>query len=53
MDEKNNVIVFKSYLRLLLTDLEDLRELIKNKDLDEAEKHLGKLISDTRKGIED
>ena len=45
--------VFKSYLRRLLQDLIDLREANKNKEYEELEKMIEKLIEDTQKGIED
>lgn len=45
--------VFKSYLRRLIRDLKDIREAIKNKELDKAERLLDDLIDDTQKNIED
>lgn len=45
--------VFKSYLRRLLQDLKDLKETIKAKDYEKAEKMIDKLIDDTQSGIED
>lgn len=45
--------VFKSYLRRLLQDLKDLKEVIKAKDYEKAESMIDKLIDDTQKGIED
>ena len=45
--------VFKSYLRRLLLDLKDLKEALKNKEYDKAEKMVDRLIDDTQKGIED
>ena len=45
--------VFKSYLRRLLQDLKDLKETIKEKDFEKAEKLTERLIEDTQKGIED
>lgn len=45
--------VFKNYLRRLLQDLKDLKEVIKNKEYDKAEKMIDRLIDDTQKGIED
>lgn len=45
--------VFKSYLRRLLQDLKDLKEVIKAKDYEKADKMIDKLIDDTQKGIED
>ena len=43
--------VFKSYLRRLLQDLKDLKEVLK--DYEKAEKMVDQLIDDTQKGIED
>lgn len=45
--------VFKSYLRRLLQDLKDLKEALKCKEYEQAEKMVDKLIDDTQKGIED
>ena len=45
--------VFKSYLRRLLQDLKDLKEALKNKEYDKAEKMVDRLIDDTQRGIED
>lgn len=45
--------VFKSYLRRLLQDLKDLKETLKMKDYEKAEKMVDRLIDDTQKGIED
>lgn len=45
--------VFKSYLRGLLQDLKDLKEAIRNGELEQAEKMIDRLIGDTQKGIED
>lgn len=44
--------VFKSYLRRLLQDLKDLKEALKNKQYEQAETMVDKLIDDTQKGIE-
>ena len=51
MDE--DMSVFKSYLRRLLQDLKDLKEVLKAKDHEKAEKMVDRLIDDTQKGIED
>lgn len=51
--EENEMSVFKSYLRRLLQDLKDLKETLKNKDYEKAEKIVENLIDDTQKGIED
>lgn len=45
--------IFKSYLRRLLQDLKDLKEVIKAKEYSKAEEMVDKLIDDTQKGIED
>lgn len=45
--------VFKSYLRRLLQDLKDLKEVLKAKYYEKAEKMVDRLIDDTQKGIED
>lgn len=45
--------VFKSYLRMLLLKLEDLRAALRQKDYAKAEKLIDVLIDETRKGIED
>ena len=45
--------VFKSYSRRLLQDLKDLKEVLKSKDYEKAEKMVDQLIDDTQKGIED
>lgn len=45
--------VFKSYLRMLLLKLEDLRTALRQKDYEKAEKLVDVLIDETRKGIED
>lgn len=45
--------VFKSYLRRLIRDLKDLREALKQKDYEKAEKMVDILIEDTQNDIED
>ena len=45
--------VFKSYLRMLILELKELKEALKEKDYEKAEKLLDVLIDDTQKGIED
>lgn len=45
--------VFKSYLRLLLQELKELKEALKNRDIGRAEELTDQLIEDTQKGIED
>lgn len=51
--EENTLSVFKSYLRRLLQDLKDLKEVLAEKNYEKAEKMVDKLIDDTQKGIED
>ena len=51
--EDNSPIIFKSYLRRLLQDLNDIQDAIKNKDYDDAGKKLDKLIVDTQRDIEE
>lgn len=50
---KEDMSVFKSYLRRLLQDLKDLKEALKNQEYDKAEKMVDRLIDDTQSGIED
>jgi hypothetical protein len=45
--------VFKSYLRMLILELKELKDALKQKDYEKAEKLLDVLIADTQKGIED
>lgn len=45
--------VFKSYLRRLLYDLKELRDVLQKGDREKADKLLEVLIEDTQKGIED
>lgn len=45
--------IFKSYSRKLIRDLNDIKETLKEKDYEKAEKLLDNLIEDTQKGIED
>ena len=53
MDEDNNMAVFKSYLRALLSDLKDIQKALNEKRYEDAEKKVSELIEDTQKGIED
>lgn len=53
MENKEEMAVFKSYLRRLMRDLKDLEKAIKEKDLEKAEKLVDDLIEDTQKDIED
>ena len=52
-DIMEDMSVFKSYLRRLLQDLKDLKEVIRSGKLDQAEEMIDRLIGDTQKGIED
>jgi hypothetical protein len=45
--------VFKSYLRMLMLKLTDLKTALKQKDYEKAEKLVDVLIAETQKGIED
>lgn len=45
--------VFKGYLRSLMRQLKALKEAMKSKDYDRAEKLIDELIEDTQKNIED
>ncbi|MBO5523053.1 MAG: hypothetical protein J5986_05165 [Roseburia sp.] len=53
MENREEMAVFKSYLRLLMRDLKDLKKVIKEKNLEEAERLIDDLIEDTQKDIED
>ena len=53
MSEENSLSVFKSYLRLLLQELKDLKEANEKGDREKVSKIIDKLISDTQAGIED
>lgn len=53
MEKKEEMAVFKSYLRRLMRDLKDLKKAIKEKNLEEAERLIDDLIEDTQKDIED
>ena len=46
-------IIFKNYLRRLLQDLKDLKEMIKQEDYKKADNMIDNLINDTQSGIED
>lgn len=50
MEEKQ---IFKGFLRLLLRDLKTVKDALKNKDYEKAEKLVDDLITDTQNGIED
>ena len=45
--------IFKSYLRLLLQDLKDLKKAADENDLEKVKEIINILIEDTQKGIED
>lgn len=45
MEEK---LIFKSYARLLLRDLQDVKEALHSKDYSKAEKLINDLIKDTK-----
>lgn len=45
--------VFKSYLRKLIRDLKDVKEALKAKDYEEAERLVDILLEDTQNDIED
>ena len=45
--------VFKGYLRSLMRQLKALKEAMKNKDYDTAERLIDELIEDTQNNIED
>ncbi len=45
-------LIFKSYSRLLLRDLKDVKEALMVKDYETAEKLLNELINDTQKDVE-
>lgn len=51
--EYEDMSVFKSYLRRLLQDLKDLKEVLNNEDYEKAKELTENLIEDTQKGIED
>lgn len=51
--EMEETAIFKSYSRKLIRDLNDIKEALKEKEYEKAEKLLDNLIEDTQKGIED
>ena len=51
MSEEKNI--FKSYLRRLLQDLQDLKGALDNKEYERASEMTDKLVKDTQKDIED
>lgn len=53
MDAAEKEIIFKSYTRLLLRDLNDMKAALVGKDYARAEWLLDELIDDTQKNIED
>lgn len=52
-EEENEMSVFKSYLRGLLRDLQDITKDLDQEEIEKAKEKLEKLLSDTQKGIED
>ena len=53
MENREEMVAFKSYLRRLMRDLKDLKKAIREKNSEEAERLIDDLIEDTQKGIED
>lgn len=53
MENREEMAVFKSYLRRLMRDLKDLKKAIQEKNCEEAERLINDLIEDTQKDIED
>ena len=45
-------LIYKSYSRLLLRDLNNVKEALKVKDYETAEKLVNELINDTQKDVE-
>ena len=45
-------LIFKSYSRLLLRDLQNIKEALNAKDYETAERVVNDLINDTQKDIE-
>ena len=45
-------LIFKSYSRMLLRDLKDVKEALTAKDYETAEKLVNELINDTQKDVE-
>lgn len=52
VDCLENERIFKAYSRMVLRDLKDVKEALKNKDYDKAEKLIDILIEDTKKDVE-
>ena len=48
-----DMAVFKAYLRKLKKDLEELKDLIKEKDTNKALKEVERLLEDTEKDLQD
>ena len=53
MERKEEMAVFKSYLRRLMRDLKDIKKALEEKDCEKAEQLINDLIEDTQKDIED
>ena len=45
-------LIFRSYSRLLVRDLQNVKEALKAKDYETAERIVNELINDTQKDIE-
>ena len=45
-------LIFRSYSRLLLRDLKNVKDALKAKDYETAERIVNELINDTQKDIE-
>ena len=45
-------LIFKSYSRLLLRDLQNVKEALTGQDYETAEKLVNELINDTQKDVE-
>lgn len=52
-EESEEMSVFKSYLRSLLRDLQDIEKDLNQEEIENAKEKIEKLLSDTQKGIED
>lgn len=52
-EESEEMSVFKSYLRSLLRDLQDIEKDLNQEEIENAKEKIENLLSDTQKGIED
>lgn len=50
---KEEMAVFKGYLRSLMRQLKALKEALRKKDYEQAERLVDELMEDTQKNIED